>query len=210
MVLRYALVSRLTLSGLEKGALMAKRSEAEKYTDPELREQIKEEIKESDKGGKRGQWSARKSQLLTREYEKRGGGYKGEKDDSQRNLEKWTEEEWQTQEGDARARGDDGETKRYLPKKAWKNMSDEEKRATEQKKREGSRGGRQHVPNTEGAKKARKNSRTFPIENYDDLSVEEIKKELDGLSGEELKRIRDYENSNNKRKTLLEALDRKL
>jgi len=31
---------------------------------------------------------------LTQEYEKRGGGYKGEKDDSQKNLERWTEEEW--------------------------------------------------------------------------------------------------------------------
>ena len=44
---------------------MSKTSEAGKYTDPELREQIKEEIKGSDKGGKKGQWSARKSQLLT-------------------------------------------------------------------------------------------------------------------------------------------------
>ncbi len=64
---------------------MAKREE--KYTDPDLREEIKEEIKESDKGGRPGQWSARKSQLLTREYEKRGGGYTGEKDESQKNLE---------------------------------------------------------------------------------------------------------------------------
>jgi hypothetical protein len=189
---------------------MAKRSKEEKYTDPELRERIKEEIKESDKGGKKGQWSARKSQLLTQEYEKRGGGYRGEKDESQKNLEKWTGEEWQTQEGDARARGDDGETKRYLPKKAWENMSEEEKRATEQKKREGSREGRQHVANTEEARQARKGSRALPIENYDDLSVEEIKEELDGLSDEELKRVRKYENSNGKRKTLLEALDRAL
>ncbi len=45
---------------------MAKRDYEEKYTDPELREKIKEEIKQSDKGGKKGQWSARKSQLLTR------------------------------------------------------------------------------------------------------------------------------------------------
>ena len=104
---------------------MAKRSDREKYTDPELRERIKEEINGSDKGGKKGQWRARKSQLLTQEYEKRGGGYKGEKDELQKNLEKWTDEEWQTQEGDARARGDGGETKRYLPKKAWENMSDE-------------------------------------------------------------------------------------
>jgi hypothetical protein len=189
---------------------MAKRSEAEKYTDPELRERVKEEIKQSDKGGKKGQWSARKSQLLTREYEQRGGGYRGEKDESQKNLQQWTEEEWQTQDGGARARGDDGETKRYLPKKAWEAMSDEEKRATEQKKREGSKEGRQHVPNTEGAKKARKNSRTLPIENYDDLSVEQIKKELDGLSNKELERVREYEKANHKRKTLLEALEREL
>ena len=187
---------------------MAKKSEGEKYTDPELRERIKEEIKQSDKGGKKGQWSARKSQLLTQEYEKRGGDYKGEKDESQKNLEKWTDEEWQTQEGGTRARRDDGETKRYLPKKAWENMGEEEKRETEEKKRAGSREGRQHVPNTERAKKARKDSQALPIENYDGLSVEEIKEELDGLSDEELKRVREYEKSNRSRKTLLEALDR--
>jgi hypothetical protein len=187
---------------------MAKTSEEEKYTDPELRERIKEEIKESDKGGRKGQWSARKSQLLTQEYEKRGGGYKGEKDESQKNLQRWTEEEWQTQEGDARARGDNGETKRYLPKEAWENMSEEEKRATEQKKREGSREGRQHVPNTEGAKKAREDAEALLIENYDGLSVKEIKKELDGVSDEDLERIREYEKVNRKRKTLLEALER--
>src|ERR671912_1644111 len=129
---------------------MANRSDGEKYTDPELRNQIKKEIKEFDKGGKKGQWSARKSQLLTQEYEKRGGGYKGEKDEAQKNLEKWTDEEWQTQEGDAQARRDDGETQRYLPKKAWESMSEEERRETEEKKREGSREGKQHVPNTEG------------------------------------------------------------
>ena len=32
----------------------------DKYTDPELREQVKEELKEGDKGGAPGQWSARK------------------------------------------------------------------------------------------------------------------------------------------------------
>jgi len=32
----------------------------EKYTDPDLREEIKEEVKAGDKGGKPGQWSARK------------------------------------------------------------------------------------------------------------------------------------------------------
>jgi hypothetical protein len=189
---------------------MTKRSEAEKYTDPDLRVRIKEEIKQSDKGGKKGQWSARKSQLLTQEYEKRGGGYKGEKDDSQKNLERWTEEEWQTQGGSARARGEGGETRRYLPAKAWENMSEEEKHATEQKKREGSREGRQHVHNTEEAKKARKDAEALPIGKYDDLSVKEIKKELDGLSEKQLEKVREYEKSNGKRKTLLEALDRQM
>lgn len=32
----------------------------EKYTDPELRDEIKKEVHNSDKGGKPGQWSARK------------------------------------------------------------------------------------------------------------------------------------------------------
>jgi hypothetical protein len=39
---------------------MANKSKQEKYTDPDLRERIKEEIKASDKGGMKGQWSARK------------------------------------------------------------------------------------------------------------------------------------------------------
>ena len=53
----------------------------EKYTKPDLRRRLKEEIKESDRGGDPGQWSARKSQLLVKEYEKQGGGYKGEAGD---------------------------------------------------------------------------------------------------------------------------------
>ncbi|MEH1892835.1 MAG: hypothetical protein V7K92_26455 [Nostoc sp.] len=45
---------------------MADENYEEKYTHPELRRQLKEEILKSDKGGKPGQWSARKSQLLVR------------------------------------------------------------------------------------------------------------------------------------------------
>ena len=189
---------------------MAKKSNGEKYTDPELREEIKEEIKASDKGGNKGRWSARKSQLLTQEYEKRGGGYKGDKDESQKNLEKWTDEEWQTQEGDAQARGGDGETKRYLPKKAWEKMSDEEKRETENKKREGSRQGKQHVANTEEAKQARKGSQAPPLKDYDGLSVEVVEKKAQSLSKEEVRELIDYERRHKNRKTLIESLDCKV
>jgi hypothetical protein len=178
----------------------------EKYTHPDLREEIKEEIKASDKGGKKGQWSARKSQLLTQEYEKRGGGYKGEKGESQKDLEKWTEEEWQTREGDADAR-QDGVTKRYLPKKAWENMSEEEKEEAEHQKREGSKKGQQHVPNTEEAKQARKEA-ALPLKDYDDLGVEEVEKKAKGLSKNEIRDLLDYEKQHKNRKTLVEALDR--
>jgi hypothetical protein len=188
---------------------MAGQGYEDKYTHPDLREQIKEEIKASDKGGEEGQWSARKSQLLTQEYEKRGGGYKGEKGESQKNLEKWTEEEWQTKEGDANAR-QDGETKRYLPKKAWENMSEEEKEETERKKREGSKQGQQYVANTGEAKQARKEAAALPLNDYDDLGVEEVEKKAKGLSKNDVQDLLDYEKQHKNRKTLVEALNRKL
>ena len=187
----------------------AKKDYEEKYTHPELREKLKEEIKASDKGGKPGQWSARKSQLLAREYEKQGGGYKGEKDESQKHLEEWTAEEWQTKEGDANARQPDGETKRYLPKEAWENMTQEEKEETERKKREGSRQGKQHVGNTGEAKKARAAAQA-PVEGYDDMSVDEAKEALEGLSEDKLKKVRFYEEENKGRKTLMGWLDHKI
>jgi hypothetical protein len=47
-----------------------------------------------------------------------------------------------------------GYTKRYLPEKAWASLSKEERKETDQKKREGSRKGKQFVANTEAAEKA--------------------------------------------------------
>jgi hypothetical protein len=37
----------------------------DKYSDPKLRDEIKEEVHSGDKGGKPGQWSARKVSLPT-------------------------------------------------------------------------------------------------------------------------------------------------
>ncbi len=50
----------------------------------------------------------------------------------------------------------------------------------------------------------------FPIEGYDEMNVEEISARLDGLSVEELQLVRDYEETNKKRETLLEQMDRKI
>jgi hypothetical protein len=47
-----------------------------------------------------------------------------------------------------------GYTKRYLPEKAWASLSKEERAETDQKKRAGSREGKQFVANTATAKKA--------------------------------------------------------
>ncbi|GAB1204643.1 hypothetical protein APSETT445_003305 [Aspergillus pseudonomiae] len=132
----------------------------DKYTDPELREQVKEEVRQSDKGGKPGQWSARKAQFMASEYKKRGGDYTTSKeegqDESQKSLEQWGKEEWQTKEGSGTAKQEDGTRKRYLPKKAWEKMSEKEKEETEKKKRKGSKKGKQFVSNTSKAKKERK------------------------------------------------------
>ncbi len=127
----------------------------ERYTDPELRREIKEDLMESDKGGRLGQWSARKSQLLVQEYERRGGGYlKSEKDQDAKDLERWTNQDWQTSDGSAYA--DEGEKmKRYLPAKAWDLLSDEEKRRAERTKEAGDADGKQFVENTIAAKAAR-------------------------------------------------------
>jgi|TARA_B100000073_G_scaffold333380_1_gene324801 hypothetical protein len=51
-------------------------NEAGNYTKPAMRKRLFNKIKAGTKGGKAGQWSARKAQLLASEYKKAGGGYK--------------------------------------------------------------------------------------------------------------------------------------
>ncbi|MFP2959728.1 DUF5872 domain-containing protein [Myxococcus sp. 1LA] len=126
-----------------------------RYTEPELRERIKARVLRGSKGGSPGEWSARKAQLVAAEYKKAGGGYRGGRGVTQKSLTSWTREEWQTKEGDARARRG-GTTSRYLPKQAWSELSPAQKRATERKKREGTRRGKQFVRNTAAARTARK------------------------------------------------------
>ncbi len=50
----------------------------------------------------------------------------------------------------------------------------------------------------------------FPISNYDDLNVGEINKQLDGLSAQELRVVREYEKQNKNRETVIGQIDRKL
>ena len=125
----------------------------EKYTKPDLRRQIKDELMQSDKGGKPGQWSARKSQQLVQEYEKQGGGYKkDDKDEAAESLEAWGEQDWQTQDGNSARQ--DGKTKRYLPKEVWQRLSKEETKEAEQIKQKASKNGEQYVEWTPAIKRA--------------------------------------------------------
>lgn len=131
------------------------KKQPDNYDKPDLRQQLKKDIQAGDKGGKPGQWSARKAQLLTHEYEKAGGGYIDDKrTDSQQHLSEWTDENWQTSDGKPAER--EGGTTRYLPEEAWDKLSPAEKKATNAKKQAGSKAGKQVVANTEKAKTARK------------------------------------------------------
>ena len=51
-------------------------NEAGNYTKPALRKRIFERIKAGGKGGKPGQWSARKAQMLAKGVQGKGGGYR--------------------------------------------------------------------------------------------------------------------------------------
>lgn len=56
--------------------MKSKVNAAGNYTKPTMRKRLFEKIKRGTKGGDPGEWSARKAQLLAREYKKRGGGYR--------------------------------------------------------------------------------------------------------------------------------------
>ena len=54
----------------------SKVNEAGNYTKPTMRKNLFEKIKAGSKGGNPGQWSARKAQMLAKQYKEKGGGYK--------------------------------------------------------------------------------------------------------------------------------------
>ena len=46
------------------------------YTKPTMRKKLVASVKAGTKGGDPGEWSARKAQLVARQYKAKGGGYK--------------------------------------------------------------------------------------------------------------------------------------
>jgi hypothetical protein len=60
---------------MSKSKSKSKVNEAGNYTKPTMRKNMFEAIKAAGKGGKPGQWSARKAQMLAKRYKAKGGGY---------------------------------------------------------------------------------------------------------------------------------------
>ena len=109
-----------------------------KKRDPKKWSRIKASVKAGSKGGRAGQWSARKAQLAVQRYKKAGGGYKGKKS-GKSSLSKWTKQKWGTKSG--KPSGKTGE--RYLPKKAREALSPQEYGATTRAKRKATKKGKQ-------------------------------------------------------------------
>jgi len=107
---------------------------------PGLWNSIKKKILFGDKGGKSGQWSARKAQLAVQEYKKKGGKYIGKKDKAN-SLVRWTNQKWRTRSGKPSL--ETGE--RYLPEKAILSLSEKEYKATSRAKKRGMKQGKQFV-----------------------------------------------------------------
>ena len=121
-----------------------------------LWDKVVAQVKAGTKGGSAGQWSARKAQLAGKIYKDKGGGYTGEKTTAQKNLSKWTKEDWGTKSGKPSTQGPKATGERYLPKKAREALSPAEYSATTKAKREGTKQGKQFVSQPKAiAKKVR-------------------------------------------------------
>jgi hypothetical protein len=110
-------------------------------TDPALWRAIVADVTAGAKGGKAGQWSARKAQIAVALYKAAGGGYVGPKSPAN-SLARWTAERWTTKSG--RPSLLTGE--RYLPEAAIAALTPQEYAATTRAKRAGLRRGEQFTP----------------------------------------------------------------
>ena len=72
-VVRKKAAPKKTVAMKSGGKSKSRVNEAGNYTKPTMRKNMFNRIKAGSKGGKPGQWSARKAQLLASEYKKKGG-----------------------------------------------------------------------------------------------------------------------------------------
>ena len=115
-------------------------------TKPKLWKRIVASVKSGSKGGRPGQWSARKAQIATARYKKAGGGYRGKKSSSNK-LTKWSKQKW-----DYVSKGDKKKPRakrgRYLPESVRKSLSRGQKAYTNRKKRQATAKGKRRAKYT--------------------------------------------------------------
>ena len=116
-------------------------------------EKLWEASKAQAKAKMGGKHSARAIQLAGTIYKEKGGGYTGEKTESQKSLTKWTKEEWGTKSGKNSTEGPKATGERYLPKKAREALSKEEYARTSAKKKEDTKKGKQFSKQPESVAK---------------------------------------------------------
>lgn len=68
-----AIKAQKSSTGMSKGGTV---NAAGNYTKPTMRKNLVATVKAGSKGGKPGQWSARKAQMVAKQYKAKGGGYK--------------------------------------------------------------------------------------------------------------------------------------
>ena len=119
-------------------------------------------------GTKANQWSARKAQSLTEDYEeamakRNKRPYKSsKKSKSQKSLKDWGDQDWKTKSGKKSSKT--GE--RYLPAKAIDALTDEEYKKTSAKKRKAMKDGKQF---SKQPKSIAKKTAKFRHESWDDV-----------------------------------------
>ncbi len=118
-------------------------------TDEKLWNQIKKQIKNSNYGGEKGKWNARRSQLAVKIYKDMGGGYIGKKNPNNK-LTKWTNEDWNYIDGDKKGR--------YLPKKV-RDVLTEKQKLKENKLKRNKKG--RNIPYTRETKKIMRKKNIF-------------------------------------------------
>jgi hypothetical protein len=128
---------------------MAEKKTTAKRTNESLWKKIVARVKAGSKGGKAGQWSARKAQIAVAEYKKAGGGYKGKKSKSN-SLSKWTKQKWRTPSGKPSVQGEKATGEVYAPSKTiskLKSTASGKKKlaAATKKKRAATEKGKQHA-----------------------------------------------------------------
>lgn len=112
-------------------------------SNPVLWKRIVSQVKKSNKGGKQGQWSARKAQLAVNIYKSKGGSYSSRKSKNN-SLVRWTKQKWRTRSGKNSIVGRGATGERYLPESVIKSMSKKDYNKSTKLKRKAIRSRKQY------------------------------------------------------------------